>query len=37
LTISNYEFKKQLKDLEERILEVLRTSEGDILEDEKGV
>jgi hypothetical protein len=26
-----------LKEIEEKILEVLRTSEGDILDDEKGV
>jgi len=37
LVISNYEYKKQLKEIEEKILEVLRTSEGDILDDEKGV
>ena len=33
LIVQNYEFWKSLKEIEDRILEVLRTSEGDILED----
>lgn len=33
LIVQNYEFWKSLKEIEDRILDVLRTSEGDILED----
>jgi dynein heavy chain, axonemal len=33
LIVQNYEFNKSLNEIEERILEILRTSEGDILDD----
>lgn len=37
LIVQNYEFWKQLKEIEDWILEVLWTSEGDILDDQKAV
>ena len=37
LIVQSYENKKTLKDTENRILEVLRTSEGNILDDEKAI
>ena len=37
LIVQNYEFNKNLKDLERKILEVLRKSSGNILDDEEAI
>ena len=37
LIVQTYENNKQLKDIENKILEVLRNSQGNILDDEKAI
>jgi len=37
LIVQSYENKKQLKEIENKILDVLRTSQGNILDDEKAI
>ena len=37
LIMQSYENNKQLKDIENKILDVLRTSQGNILDDEKAI